>query len=167
VKSPSSWASSPSPGTATSPYQCHRFSDSEFGPDRAHCVELATYSSDILGRYNFKRRHCRKTVVPCSAGEIDNLLRQHRVTTVSGRNSLPSFGDLTLCLFICWLKRAGVPTTSKLAKYSPRNTKFVFDDKVGHIVRKAGVVTRGSAPSSTTQHPDPQQRPGNGAQLFL
>ena len=119
VISPSAWTASRRPSCFTTPNECHRFSDSESRPDRAYCVELATHPADILGRYSFKRGHSRKVVVPCSAGEKDNLLRQARVTTVSCGKPLASFGYLTACLLICWMKRARMPPSSKLAEYSP------------------------------------------------
>jgi len=82
-------------------------------------------------------------VIPFSAREIDNLLGQHRVIAVSGRNSVPSFGNFTACFVSCGVKRTRMSATSKLAEHSAADTKFVFHYKVGHVVWKPGVVTRG------------------------
>jgi hypothetical protein len=74
--------------------------------------------------------------------EKDNLLGQHRVTAVSHRKSLSSPDQLQACLVICWMKRARMAAGSKLAEYSATNAKFIFYDKVGHVVWQASVISR-------------------------
>ena len=132
----------PSPAFTPMPIECHRFSDSQFRPDCAHCVELAAHPPDVLSRHAFNLGRIFKIIFPRLTREIDNLLGQRCVIAVYGRNSVSSSGNLSASLLFCWMKRMGMSAGSKLAEYSAAYPKLVLHDKVGHIVWKVGVVTR-------------------------
>src|SRR5258705_2158033 len=101
-------AAAPCTTSCTAPHECHRFSHCEFRPHRAHCVELPTDAPDILSRYPLDSADIGMIAIPGSTGEINDLLGQERVLSVSGGYAVPAVGELTSCPVFCWMETSRI-----------------------------------------------------------
>jgi hypothetical protein len=106
------------------------------GPFRTNLVEYTTDPRDILGRYALNRRRQLLFGFPGTARKVHDQFRQIGILPILASYAVVPTLTTHRTFGIYGSKRFGAAARRELAKNTTRNTQFVFDDEVRHVMRQ-------------------------------